>query len=209
MEDFKMLFQVSSGLLAPIECQIAVSKFVKEYCAQIDEDLKIIQTYKYGGHDEVKYDNARSIIFESDNTYFMHLIGTIKCVFKSPIRMGYKKKSWFIAFNRILIGDLNDIASISFSDVKYETFRNNCYADGQYVNTTDSAVKAIHKPTGITVIAQEERSQHMNKKLAYKRLQLELWDYYNIRLTEEKKRNWDYHNEITRGNEKLTVKFKF
>ena len=208
MEPSTMLFQVSSGLLAPIECQIAVSKFVNEYCTQVDENLKIIQTYRYANHRDIKYDNARSIIFESTETYFMSLIGTIKCQFKSPIRPEHKRKNWFIAFNRILIGDLNDIAPIGFNDVKYETFKSSG-PGGQYVNTTDSAVRATHKPTGITVVAREERSQHMNRKLAYKRLQLELWDYYNTRLLEEKKRNWDYHNEITRGNEKLTVRFNF
>lgn len=45
---------------------------------------------------------------------------------------------------------------------------------GQGVNTTDSAVRLKHRPTGITVVCRRERSQHVNKLVCLKRLRLKI-----------------------------------
>ena len=45
---------------------------------------------------------------------------------------------------------------------------------GQGVNTADSAVRLIHEPSGITIVARNERSQLMNKRAALKRLRYQL-----------------------------------
>jgi len=45
---------------------------------------------------------------------------------------------------------------------------------GQSVNTADSAVRLVHEPSGITVVARNERSQLMNKRAALKRLRYQL-----------------------------------
>ncbi|MBR0462429.1 MAG: peptide chain release factor 1 [Erysipelotrichaceae bacterium] len=85
----------------------------------------------------------------------------------------------------IVFPDVEDEdVEIPDSDLEIETHRASG-AGGQHINKTDSAVRIVHKPTGITVNCQDGRNQIANKETALKIIRARVYAYYKEKKAEE------------------------
>jgi peptide chain release factor len=97
------------------------------------------------------------------------------------------------------LSDAADSPDLREEDIVYQTMRASG-PGGQHVNKTDSAVRAIHLPTGLTTTAQDQRSQFANRKLARMKLELLLEERRRQAEAGDRRDPWDRNHDLERGN---------
>ena len=126
--------------------------------------------------------------------------GVHRLVRISPFDSNKRRHTSFCAVETVPDIDDDSEIEVDEKDLKVDTFRASG-AGGQHVNTTDSAIRITHIPTGIVVSCQMERSQHKNRATAMKMLQAKLFELKQ----EEQRKELDDHsgtkNEIGWGSQ--------
>lgn len=123
--------------------------------------------------------------------------GSILWTGASPFRPNHKRKNWFVGV--ALAPEPEGIADLRDTDIDYQAMRASG-PGGQHVNKTDSAVRAIHRPTGLTAISQEQRSQHANRRIARLKLAMLIEEKRIDSQDQARRSGWELHQQLERGN---------
>ncbi len=190
----EIILHLSSGK-GPDECRWVVAQLAKAFvtegvrqgvaCEVLDaeEALPASLLLRLSGEEALAFSQART--------------GTILWVGDSPFRPGHRRRNWFVSVSQA--PSIEDVPHLRDADIEFQTMRASG-PGGQHVNKTDSAVRATHRPTGLVTTAQEQRSQHANRKLAKLKLAIMLEERHSGALGEARREQWSTNQDLERGN---------
>ena len=194
----KYYIQITSGR-GPVECcrvVVLVMQKIIEQAKSLGFNTEIIE-HEDGPQDGCMFSATLSVASEDIAPFIKEWEGSVLWVAqKNPFRPWHRRKNWFVGvhfFKPMESNKTND------RDIVYETLRSSG-PGGQNVNKVETAVRATHLPSGLSVLASDMRTQVQNKKLARERLVIKL-----LVMEEEKQMRqthdvWMNHNTLERGN---------
>lgn len=193
-----LLIQLSAGQ-GPDECCLAVAKAMQELQGEAKRHACELQLLESEAADRVG--TFKSILLsieridgvEEEFAWLRSWEGSLLWICDSPYRHRYPRKNWYFGLTLFQIEE-----SVNDDAIRYETCRASG-PGGQHVNKTDSAVRATHLATGISVKVQSHRSQFANHKMARLLLQQKLQARELEKRSQQKGQRRQLHLELERG----------
>lgn len=188
------ILHLTSGR-GPAECRWVVSQLAKAFS---DEAARIGVTCEVlDAQDELPASLLMRVSGDGALAFAGERTGTILWIGESPFRPRHKRRNWFVGVALAPIPE--DVPDLRDSDIDFQAMRASG-PGGQHVNKTDSAVRATHRPTGLVATAQEQRSQHANRKLAKLKMTMLLEERRSGASDEVRHEQWSVHQQLERGN---------
>lgn len=193
-----LVLQLSAGK-GPDECARAVAlafRRIQHECNQQGLVVEVLESQ--AGGVAISYQHILlSVSGHNAGKYVENWKGSMLWQNSSPFRLRHKRKNWYFSGEVFCVDAEND--ELKSQDVEFSSCRASG-AGGQHVNTTDSAVRAKHRPSGLTVRVESQRSQHANKKLALTLLACKLRQQKEHNAENKKQLQWQQHQRLERGN---------
>jgi len=191
------IIQFTAGR-GPAECGWVVAQVLKKFieeATQVGYDYEVI-CRDPGPQNGTVQSATVQISGERLDAWVRSWIGTIQWIGTSTFRKFHKRKNWFVGCY-----ELKHVAAtqINERDIKFQSMRSKG-PGGQHVNKVNSAIRAVHIPTGIQVQVMESRSQHQNKKIATKRLNEKLMEAQIEQMKQTIATQWENHLSVQRGD---------
>lgn len=194
----KSYIQITSGR-GPVECcrvVVLVMQKIVEQANNLGLEVELVE-HEDGQEDGCMFSATLSVEGKDITKLSEEWEGSVLWVAqKNRFRQWHRRKNWYVGVH--FFKPLKS-SSINERDIAYETLRASG-PGGQNVNKVETAVRAIHVPTGITVLASDMRSQTQNKKLAKERLIMKLSALEEDKKIQKTHEVWMNHNLLERGN---------
>jgi peptide chain release factor len=193
----KQILHITSGK-GPAECCLAVAFALREIIKEAASKALTIEVLERVKGIEKNTLLSVTIVVKGNNAvgFCNSWTGVLQWICESPFRKFHKRKNWFIGIQSF---DKKLFSPWFEQEVVFQTMRASG-PGGQHVNKVESAVRAKHLPSGITVVVSESRSQIQNKNEALKRIkmQYEAWQLKQAMMSQQEL--WQQHHVLERGN---------